>query len=245
MADDVLRVLIVDDVELARQRLARLLAAHADVEVVGEAADARQMLACVQASRPHLLLLDVTMPEQDGFSALDALPPGERPLVIFATAYEHYAARAFRVDAVDYLLKPVEADLLGDALDRARRRLRMPVASTGAASDVVAWPQRITLRTDSGLRVVEVEAIDWMESIRNYVAVHAGSETLIVRATLQGMLAQLDPSRFARLHRSIVVNVARIRELQPMGNGDHRVVLRDGRTLVGSRTYRDALMALL
>ncbi len=240
-----LRVLLVDDVELARSKLRRALAAHADVEIVGEAADGEAMLAAVRALRPQLLFLDIAMPEQDGFSALSELPPAERPLVIFLTAYAQHALEAFRVEAVDYLLKPVEAGLLAEALGRVRRRLAEPGVVATPAAPAPRHAERLTVRTDSGMRVVEVATIRWVEAIRNYLALHLPGESVIVRSTLQGLLEQLDPARFVRVHRSAIVNIAEVHELRPIGNGDQKMRLRDGSEIAISRTYREDLLRRL
>jgi len=238
-----LRVLLVDDVELARQKLRRALSAHADVEIVGEAANGEEMIAAVHALKPQLLFLDIAMPEQDGFSALAELPRAERPLVVFLTAYAQHALQAFRVEAVDYLLKPIEAELLADALARARKRLAEPAPAPAANETRLA--ERLTVRTDNGLRVVDVASIRWIEAIRNYVALHLAGESLIVRSTSQSLLDQLDPSRFVRVHRSAIVNLAEVHELRPQGNGDQRMRLRDGAEVPISRTYREELLRRL
>lgn len=241
-----LRALLVDDVELARQKLARALGAHADVEIVGEAANAEEMIAAIERLRPELMFLDISMPEQDGFSALSQLSPERRPLVIFLTAYAQYALDAFRVEAVDYLLKPVDPALLAQALRRVHRRLAEPgMERTDVSAGTSKYAERLTLRTDSGLRLLPVDTIHWIEALRNHLAFHCAGETLIVRATLQGILALLDPARFARVHRSAIVNLAQVRELRPLGNGDQRLLLQDDRQIVISRTYRDALLRAL
>jgi two-component system, LytTR family, response regulator len=241
-----LRVLIVDDVELARQKLVRSLSAHADVEIVGEAADGAQMIQAIHRLHPSLMFLDVSMPEQDGFSALREVVLEQRPLVIFLTAYSHFALDAFRVEAIDYLLKPVDPALLAESLARARRRLAEPVTTDGNGTRTpVDYAERLTVRTDSGLRVLPVDAIDWIEAVRNYLAIHCGREALIVRSTLHSIAAQLDPKRFARIHRSAVVNLKQVRELRPVSNGDQRMVLNDGTELPISRTHREAFLRLL
>ena len=187
-----LRVLVVDDVELARQKVVRSLRAHADVEVVGEAANGAEMIEAIGRLRPALVFLDVSMPEQDGFSALREIAPEQRPLVIFLTAYAHFALDAFRVEATDYLLKPVDPVLLAEALARVRRRLAEPVSSDlPGATTAADYPSRLTVRANSGLRVLPVDTIDWIEAVRNYLAIHCGREAIIVRATLQGIVAQL------------------------------------------------------
>jgi two-component system, LytTR family, response regulator len=239
------RVLVVDDLELARQKLVRSLSAHPDVEVVGEAASGEEMIDAIRRLHPALLFLDVSMPEQDGFSALRELPPGQRPVVIFLTAYAQFALEAFRVDAVDYLLKPVDPTLLATALMRARRRLKDAPTNRDGTPTSVVYPLRLTLRTDSGLRLLPVDTIDWIEAVRNHLAIHCGREVIIVRLTLQNIVTQLEPKRFARVHRSAVVNLARVRELRPVSNGDQRMVLIDGTELPISRTHREAVLRLL
>ena len=240
-----LRVLVVDDVELARQRAVRLLGALPDVEVIGTAADGKEMIAAVAALRPAVLLLDISMPEQDGISALQAIAPAERPQVIFVTAHEQFALSAFRVNAVDYLLKPIEPELLAESLARARQRLGQSHAPAEPSGAPARYPARLTLKVDAGFRIVDVEQINWLQAVRNYVAVHLLKETLFVRSTLQAMLAQLDPQRFAYAHRSVIVNVRKVRELRPFGNGDQRMWLEDGTQLAISRTHREALLERL
>ena len=241
---DVLRVLVVDDVELARSKVVRLLSAFPDVEVVGTAVDGMGLISAVRDLRPDLVFLDISMPEQDGISAFSEIPPADRPLVIFLTAHEHFALRAFRVDAIDYLLKPLDPDLLMESLQRVRRRLAkgaLPAAGVPAKG----FPERLALRTDTGVRVVPVERINWVEAVRNYMAIHLTGETFIVRSTMQGLLAQLNPDQFARIHRSAIVNARTVVEIRPFGNGDQRLRLADGTELAISRGYREALLQLL
>lgn len=240
-----LRVLVVDDVELARQKVVRLLSAQQDVEVVGTAANGAEMIDAVARLRPTLLMLDISMPEQDGISALLEIPLEDRPLVIFLTAHEGFALTAFRFDAVDYLLKPIDGASLAEGLARARRRLADGTGETLSKPPGASPPARITVRTDTGLRVLLAEDIHWVEAVRNYVAIHVLGETLIVRSTLQGLVAQLDPRVFTYAHRSVVVNVGKVRELRPFGNGDQRMWLHDGTQLSISRSCRESLLRLL
>lgn len=244
-----IKTLIVDDVQLARQKLVRALSEHNDIEIVGEADNGEDMIACVRKLQPQLLFLDITMPEQDGFSAFSEIAPEQRPLVIFVTAYAHYALNAFRVDAIDYLLKPVEKTLLAESLERVRRRLNTPgeieTETPINHRPIATYPERINLRTDTGLRILPVAQIDWIESIRNYVAIHCAEETLIVRATLQNTIAQLDPGLFIKVHRSAVVNLTKIHELRPTSNGDQKVLLVDGSTIPLSRAHREAVLKTL
>jgi two-component system LytT family response regulator len=240
-----LRVLVADDVELARQKVIRLLSAQEGVEVVGTATNGPEMIDAVARLRPALLMLDISMPEQDGISALLEIPSEDRPLVIFLTAHEEFALTAFRVNAVDYLLKPIDAELLAASLARARRRLATGTDETLQKAPGASPPARITVRTDTGLRVVLAEDINWVEAVRNYVAIHVLGETLIVRSTLQGLVARLDPRVFTYAHRSVVVNLHKVRELRPFGNGDQRMWLHDGTQLSISRSCRESLLRLL
>ena len=228
-----LRVLVVDDVELARQRLARLLDAEPDVQRIGECADAESAQAAIVARRPDVVLLDIEMPECDGFGLIERLPAGTEPEIVFVTAYDQHAVRAFDVHAVDYLLKPVDADRLRAALQRARTRLAQRL------------PQRLVLRDRDATEVLAMDAIDWIEAAGNYLCIRAAGRTHVQRSTLAQMEARLDPRRFVRIHRSRIVNVDRIARLVPQFNGDHTVVLHDGTELALSRTYRDALFARL
>lgn len=230
-----LRVVVVDDVALARQRLERLLRAWPDITVVAACADVDAAAAAVAAHAPDLLLLDVDMPGGDGFTLLDRLPSETRPVVVFTTAHAGFAARAFRVDAVDYLLKPVTSPALGEALERVAARRR-------AGFDAPSW---LLLRERDGTTVLPMSAIDWVEAAGNYACIRAEGVTHVHRETLTRLEARLDPTRFQRIHRSRVVNIDRIAALRPLANGDQIVVLRDGTELGLSRTWRDPLLARL
>ena len=239
-----LRTLLVDDVELARQRMRRLLGAFDDIRIVGEAADVASARRLVASERPDLVFLDVEMPECDGFALLAGLPPEARPHVVFVTAYDHYAVRAFDADAADYLLKPVQPDRLSVTLERVRA-LR---ALQGHATDACAsnpYPARLAVPGREGRSVLEVARIAWIESAGNYLCIRCGHETHVLRETLGQMQERLDPARFVRVHRSRIVNIARIARLVPLSNGDHTLVLDDGMEIGLSRTYRDALMRAL
>lgn len=230
-----LRILIVDDVLLARQRLERLLRAYPDVEVVGGCADAGSAESAVAALRPDLLLLDIDMPGRDGFELLERLPAERRPSVVFTTAHARFATRAFRVGAVDYLLKPVAADELREALDRAWAGRR-----SGAAA-----PAYLVLRDRDGATVLPMAAIDWLEAAGNYACISANGITHVHREPLARLERRLDPAQFQRIHRSRIVNLSRVARLVPAVNGDQRLVLSDGTALNVSRTWREALLARL
>ena len=230
-----LKVLLVDDVALARQRLERLLRAYPDVVVAGSCAGADTALAAIVRDAPDLLLLDVDMPGCDGFSLLARLRGDARPDVVFTTAHSDFAARAFRVGALDYLLKPIAPDDLREALRRARAR-----RESGTAGP--AW---LLLRERDRTTVLPMAEIDWIEAAGNYACIRAGGRTHVHREPLARLELRLDPARFQRIHRSRIVNLGRIASLHPQCNGDHRVVLADGSELGLSRTWRDALFARL
>lgn len=230
-----LRVLIVDDVGLARQRLERLLATYPDVRVTDSCADVDRALESIVRDPPQLVLLDVDMPGRNGFGLIDALPAGPRPAVVFTTAHAEFAVRAFQVHALDYLLKPVAAARLREALDRAWAWVR-----AGATA-----PAYLVLREREQTTVLPMAAIDWIEAAGNYACIRANGQTHVHRETLARLEARLDPAGFQRIHRSRIVNIARIVRLLPQSNGDHVLVLQDGSELGLSRTWRDALFARL
>jgi len=245
-----LRALIVDDVTLARQRLRRLLDEVGGVDVIGESADAAGALDAIARLRPDLVFLDIEMPEQDGFSVLAGLPDDCRPAIVFVTAYDQYAVKAFEANALDYLLKPVEPARLETTLVRVRRRHEAgqaaPIDALLAALHArERYPQRLAVRSGEGTLLVRVADIEWIEAAGNYLCVRAGKDTHVIRETLTQMERRLDPARFVRIHRSRIVNIDRIARLAPLFNGDHALYLHDGTELTLSRTYRDALFRAL
>jgi two-component system LytT family response regulator len=245
------RVMIVDDEELARQRIRRLLAREEGVEVVGEASDGMQAVESIRSLVPDLVFLDVQMPEVDGFAVLERLRPQLAPAVVFVTAHDEHALRAFDVHAVDYLRKPFDAVRFKEAFSRARRRLAGTEAEERARKldallgQVEARPprarERLMVRSDGRLYFVRVDDIDWIEAAGNYVKLHVGRDTHLMRETMAGIEKLLDSSRFLRIHRSAIVNLDRVREMQPWFSGEYTVILRDGTQLRLSRVYRDRL----
>ena len=246
-----LRVLIIDDEELARQRIRRLLTREDDVEVIGEACDGAQAVESIRSLQPDLVFLDVQMPEVDGFAVLERLRPHPPPAVVFVTAHDDYAVRAFEVHAVDYLRKPFDAVRFKEAFSRARRRLAGAAAEERARkldallAQVEAQPprsrERLMVRSDGRLYFVRIDDIDWVEAAGNYVKLHVGRDTHLMRETMAGIEKILDSSRFLRIHRSAIVNLDRVREMQPWFSGEYTVILRDGTQLRLSRVYRDRL----
>jgi two-component system LytT family response regulator len=248
-----LRVLIVDDEPLGRQRLRALLEAESDIEVLGECTDGPSAVAAISQQRPDLLFLDVRMPELDGFGVLEALGDERPPGVIFVTAYDKYALRAFEVHALDYLLKPFDRERFQKALERARAQIAR-TQSAGVNEQLRAlledaragkkYLDRVVIKSASRVFFLRVEEIDWIEAAANYLKLHAGEESHLLRETMNGLEARLDPEKFLRIHRSTIVNIERIQELQPWFHGDYVVLLRDGTKLTLSRGYRQKLQEL-
>ena len=252
-----LRTLVVDDEPVARRRLRRLLRFDFDVQIVGECGDGATAVAAVRALAPDVVLLDVQMPEVDGFGLLQALAPEEIPVVIFVTAFDRYALRAFDVHALDYLLKPVDAERLARAMARARIRVaerrgsptprldhRLMALLTELTSER-RYLTRIPVRTEGRLIVVQLSEVDWVAAADNYVTLHAGTQSHMVRETIGRLERELDPDCFVRIHRSTIVRIDRIKELIPDFHGDYTVILKNGTRLTLSRTYRAKLEASL
>lgn len=249
-----INVLIVDDERLSRQRIRRLLQVEADVTVIGECANGSEAVAFIAEHSPDVMFLDVQMPGLDGFHVMDTAVAKNVPLVVFVTAFDSYALRAFEIQAFDYLLKPFERARLQETLRRVRLqlgRLRLGAANeqlSGSADITNTGPcvrNRIAIRTSGHIAIVRTEDIDWIEAADNYVCVHCGSETHLLRETMNTIEVRLPRSQFQRVHRSAIVNMERIKELQPWFRGDYRILLRDGTVLTLSRTYREQLEAEL
>jgi two-component system LytT family response regulator len=250
-----IRVLVVDDEAAARRGLRRRLAAVPDLVVVGECEDGEAAVAAIPALRPDLVFLDIQMPGLDGFGVIEAVGLHRMPAVVFVTAYDEFALRAFEVNALDYLLKPVDDARLQAALERARARAatrdddwkrRLAAALDGLGHPAAPrWCKRLAIRGNGRVLLVDVAEVDRIEAAGNYVHVHQGRKAHLLRETMAGLEARLDPERFARVSRAAIVNIDRVRELQPMFNGDFVVVLKDGTEVTGGRRYRDALRSLL
>jgi two-component system LytT family response regulator len=238
-----LRVLIADDEPLARGGVRARLAGHADVTLVGECTDGPSALAALRAQPPDLVFIDVQMPGMSGLEVLEALPPGQRPLTVLLTAYEQFALRAFELRALDYLLKPIDDERFADALDRARQALALQRGD--APARVKAYATRFQVRLGHRVRLVRADEIDWIEAHGDYAGLHAGGQLHLLRETLQRLAGRLDPTQFVRIHRSAIVRLDRVAEMQALSNRDHLLRLRDGAVLRASRTYVDALRAAL
>lgn len=249
-----IKTVIVDDETPVRRKIRRLLAAESDVDVVGECGDPMQAADFIQQRCPDLVFLDVHMPGLDGFGVLESLPPRSVPEVIFVAAIEEQAQRAFDVRALDYLLKPFDRARFRQALDRARRQIRLPSAPevdshVGQILDALhnrpKQNDRVVVKSAGRIMLLRTSEIDWVEAADNYVRLHVGSETHLLRETLGAMESRLDPARFVRIHRSNLVNIDRVKELQPWFHGDYIVILQDGSRLNLSRTYRERVITRL
>jgi two-component system LytT family response regulator len=238
-----IRAVVVDDEALARDRLRRLLAAHADVAIVAECGDGRAAIAAVRDHRPDLLLLDVQMPEVDGFAVLAAIGADAVPALVFVTAYDRHAVRAFEAEAIDYLVKPFDAARLARALDRVRRRDGELRARLDAL--LARPPARLPVRVGERIELLDVDEVDYVVAEGNYVAVHARGRAHLVRDTLSAMARRLDPRRFVRIHRSRIVRVDRVRAIEPLFHGEYCLTLADGTRLTSARSYREPLRAAL
>ena len=250
-----IRALIVDDEPIARRGIRQRLRAMPDVEVVGECGDGATATASIAELAPDLVFLDVQMPEVGGFDVIDAIGVDRLPALIFVTAFDHYAVRAFEVHAVDYLLKPVDDERFRQAMERAREqvssksdvwgaRIRAALADLGHVVPA-RWCRRLAIKSPGRVRFVDIDEVDWAEAAGNYVEVHTGQKSHLLRETMASLEQRLDPGQFARVSRAAIVNVNAVRELQPMFNGDFVVILRDGSVVSGSRRYREPLFKLL
>lgn len=243
-----IRTILVDDEPLAREKLRRFLEPEEDFEVIAECRDGAEALKTIETNAPDLVFLDVQMPELDGFAMLDHLDRGRLPAVVFVTAYDEYALRAFEVHAVDYLLKPFDRERFGQALARIREHRRldeMRAKLEKLLDERQRYPDRMEVRSSGRVIIVRVEEIDWIDAAGNYVKIHTGSETVQLRETMARLEERLDPNLFLRIHRSTIVNIDRIQELEQQPHGDYVVVLRGGQRLTLSRSYRERMQKLL
>jgi len=248
------RAIIVDDELLARRRLLALLAEEPEVEVIGEAGSGSAAVEAIAGKRPDLVFLDVQMPGLDGFGVLRCIARAHLPAIVFVTAHDEHAIRAFEVEAVDYLLKPVAAARFHEAVRRAVARARsMPRGENARAIQQllsrVPNPgddgPRIPVRRDGRTAFVRVAEIDWVEADGDHLRIHAGREVHTLRETMTELEAALPEKQFARVHRSIIVNVGRVREVESIPKGDYLLVMPDGTRLRTGRTYRESVQALI
>ena len=245
-----IRALIVDDEALARERVRTLLAAAPGVRLLGECSGGRDAVEAILEQSPDLVFLDVQMPDLDGFQVLEAVGDDHLPAIVFVTAYDEYALRAFEVHALDYLLKPIEPDrfartlarvreTLGDNSDRRLHDLLDALATRDLPTD------RLVIRTRGKVSFLKPSEIDWIEADGKHARLHAGKETHVVRQQLQRLEPRLAPHGFVRVHRSAIVNVDRIKELEPWFHGEYVVILKDGTKLTSSAAHSEALHRLV
>ena len=244
------RVLIADDEPLARERLRMLLAKEDWVEIAGECENGPSAVAAIQKLAPDVVFLDVQMPGATGFDVIESIGPSRMPPVVFVTAYDRYALRAFDVHAIDYLLKPFDRERFQQALARTRQLLERKDAGElerrllALVQDLRSTPQRperFVIKSGGRVFFVRTDEIDWVEAAGNYVKLHVGAEAHLLRETMNALEAQLDPDVFYRIHRCHIVNIERVKELQPWFNGEYVVFLRSGARLTLSRGYREKL----
>jgi two-component system, LytTR family, response regulator len=247
------RALLVDDEPLAREGLRLLLARDPDFTAIEEARDGREAVERICARAPDLVFLDVQMPEMDGFAVVREVGAEKMPAVVFVTAHDKYAIQAFEVNAIDYLLKPVTAERFGAALARAKARLTATASDDPSRQilsllETIAAPRqalkRLAVRSAGRTLFVDVDDIDWIEAAENYVQLHAGRAEHLLHVTMNVLEKSLDPEIFLRIHRSVIVNVRRIKELQPAMHGEYVITLSNGVRLQSGRMYNDRLKAL-
>ncbi len=244
------RVLTVDDDAAARKRLRELISLDTECEVAGEYSNGAEAIVVTggAAGRVDIVIVEIELPDTDGFALVRSMP-GKNHLVIFTSRHAEYAARAFEAHAFDYLIKPLAEARFRDSLSRAKAQLMHDRAISLESFESLLRrrqaPQRMAIRKNSRVIFLTIEEIDWIEAADNYVCLHCGSETHVLRETIREMEARLDPARFIRVHRSAIVNIDRIKELQPWFRGDYRVVLLDGTVLTLTKNHREKLDSLL
>ncbi len=258
---DTIRTLIVDDERLARRRLRRLISTHGGFEVAGECAGGEEAVEFLRQRDVDLIFLDVQMPDLDGFAVLEKLGTKQNgaardlPLVVFVTAYDEHALRAFDVHAFDYLLKPFDPARFAKTVDRVRAAIskqNQPESRDSQFRDLLQEVRtrpvpstRFAIKTPGRVFFVRQEEIDWVEAADNYVCLHVGNDTHLLRETMNSIETRLDSERFARIHRSTIVNLDRVKELRPWFHGEYVVVLRNNAELTLSRSYRDRVLGIL
>lgn len=249
------RTLLVDDEPLARRRIGQLLADEPDFAIVGECGNGAEALAALtDGPAVDLVFLDVQMPDCSGLQVLQQLPEAFLPLVVFVTAYDHYALQAFEAHAVDYLLKPLDPDRFGRCLAHVRKRLDQANAAPGltallqtlpAPPPPPAYAAQLLVRQRGRIYFVPVEQVHYLEATGNYVTVHTGGDTHVLRTTLTQLASQLDPARFLRIHRSLIVHTTYLKELRPWTHGEYLLTLLDGTHLTSSRSCNEAIQHFL
>ncbi len=255
-----IRAVIVDDEELGRDRIQSLLELEADVEIVGVCSDGQSAVETIERTRPDLVFLDVQMPGMDGFDVIEQLDPSHLPAVVFVTAHDGHALRAFEIHALDFLLKPFDQTRFEKALERARGQIAQTKSAATAATTAIdsriaslleelrderKYSERLIVKSSGRVFFIRTEEIDWVEASGNYVKIHTKADAHLLRESMKNMEAKLDPKIFVRIHRSAIVNIDRIKELEPWFHGEYIVIMRDGTRLTASRVFSDRLSALI
>jgi two-component system LytT family response regulator len=250
-----IRTLIVDDERLARARVRRMLKGEADIEIVGECRNGKEAVRFILQEKPDLVFLDVQMPEMSGLEVLQTIGAKAVPALVFVTAFDQYAVQAFDFYALDYLLKPFARERFARTLWRVKEQFERQTSSPAPAQapdnleerlvslirdlNEKKYLERIVVKTAGRVFFLKTDEIDWIEAAGNYLELHVGRATHLIRETMHGIEGKLDPSKFLRIHRSVIVQIDRIKEMHPMFSGDYAVMLRDGSELSMSRTFRD------
>jgi two-component system, LytTR family, response regulator len=249
-----IRTIIVDDVKLARTRI-RLLIKDGEIEIIAECKNGREAIEAIRNLKPDLVILDIQMPKIDGFEVVETIGAENMPTVIFATAYDEFAVRAFEVNAIDYLLKPFDEERLAKAIARVKREFTKEKPAIGIEEKLrrllkevrteEQYLRRIPVKSSRGTIFVQTGEIDWIGAAGNYLELHTGQKIHLIRESLSKIEQELDPKMFVRIHRSVIVNLDRIKSLHPLFNGDHLIILHDGSELNVSRTYNEKLLSRL
>jgi two-component system, LytTR family, response regulator len=249
-----IRAVIVDDEELGRDRIQSLLSEHRDIHVAGVCSDGMSAIETIEREKPDIVFLDVQMPEMNGFDVLRGLDMERMPAVVFVTAHDGYALQAFEIHALDFLLKPFDQARFEKALDRARAQLsttkdaQLDPKILSLIEDLRGdkkYPERLIVKSSGRVFFIRTDEIDWVEASGNYVKVHARDDSHLLRESMKNMEGKLDPKAFVRIHRSAIVNIDRIKELEPWFHGEYIVIMRDGTRLTASRVFSDRLSALI
>ncbi len=255
-----IRVLVVDDEPLARRGIRQLLESEKDFEIAGEAANGREAISAIQKLAPDLVFLDIQMPLLDGFSFIEKVGAGFLPEIVFVTAYDEHAIRAFEINALDYLLKPIDAERFQKTLNRVRERIKneqtkeidqrlstllRDLEAAKSNCEPPSYLERVAVKEAGRITFVDVDEIDWISSDGNYVQLHAKGKTHLLRETMDGIERKLNPQKFLRLRRSTIVRIEQIKELHPLFNGEFEIILKNETKLSSSRRYRQNLDALL
>ena len=245
-----IRTVIVDDEDLARERIQALLEQQPDIEIVGLCADGASAVETIDREHPDLVFLDVQMPGMDGFEVVENIDAEHMPAIVFVTAYDGHALRAFEINALDFLLKPFDQARFEKALERARSQVNRDRTSLIDARLVSLleglheerkYPERLIVKSGGRVFFVRTEDIDWVEASGNYVKIHAKGEAHLIRESMKNMETKLDAKTFVRIHRSAIVNIDRIKELEPWFHGEYVVIMRDGTRLTASRVFSERL----